>query len=93
MDVCKFEDVMTAIPLLRQEYQSNNKLNVVRDIITITFNAKEDKYYICLNLVTSENKVLSLDWPIDLPFSIPEELRKFAISHPDTPISIKETQW
>lgn len=93
MDICKFEDVMTTIPLLRQEYQRNNKFNVLRDIIAVTFKAKEDKYYISLNLITFENKVLSMEWSIDLPFSIPEEYRKLARFNPDSPISIEENQW
>jgi hypothetical protein len=93
MELCSYNDALSAVPILREEYQKNNQFGIVKDVLAILYDSKEDKYSLTFNMVTNLGKVLSLGWPIDNPISIPEQVRKKARMNPDIPISFKETSW
>lgn len=93
MDKCSFEDVMSSIPTFRETYQSNNTVGIVKDIIAICYDSKSSEYTISYNMITAQGKVIAMDWAIDLPFTIPEVLRKEAKDNTGRPIGFHETAW
>lgn len=96
MDKCSFEDVLSSIPAYRDSFKStksNYNIVIVKDILAITYKAESGEYVISYNLITCQGKVISMDWLIDLPFTIPEPLRMEAKANANRPIAFHETVW
>lgn len=84
---------MSSIPAFRATYQCNNTIDIVKDVIALTYSSDSGQYEISFNLITRQGKVISMGWSIDLPFTIPEALRKEAKANAGRPVALYETIW
>ena len=50
-------------------------------------------YKVCMALVNSEGKAVTMEWPIDVWFTIPAELRNYAKGNVGKKIIIDENIW
>lgn len=96
MDKNSFQDIISNIPLIRESFQetkSKYNIDIIKDVLAITYKPETGDYEFTYNMVTRQGKVLSCGYQIDLPFTIPEALREKAMSKANTPIAFHETIW
>ncbi|WP_302414876.1 hypothetical protein [uncultured Prevotella sp.] len=91
MNKCDYNGALNTINLLREEYKKNSPHGIVKDIVYMEYN--DSVYKVCMALVNSEGKAVTMEWPIDVWFTIPTELRNYAKEHRSQKIILDENYW
>lgn len=91
MDSCDYNGALSTIQMLRKQYQENPHPDIVKDVIYIEY--KDSMYSIYLALVNSKGKAITMEWPIEVPFTIPKEIRDCAKEHVNRPVLLDENVW
>lgn len=84
-----YEQVIYSIKLLREQFQSDNKMNVVGDKVILY---KEDgTYKVSFNMIMANGKALSMGYDINGKSTIPSSLlaKQVLLGH----VLIEETVW
>lgn len=91
MDSCDFNGALYTIQMLRKQYKENPIPDIVKDVIYIVY--KDAMYSIYLALVNSKGKAITMGWSIDVPFTIPKEIRDCAKEHVNQSVLLDENEW
>lgn len=91
MDKCDYNSALNTINLLREEYKKNSPPGIVKDIVYMEYS--NSTYTLCFAMVNTEGKVITMEWPIDVWFTIPTELRNYAKGNVGKKIIIDENIW
>lgn len=91
MDKCDYNGALNTINLLREEYKKNSTLGIVKDIVYIEYS--NSIYILCFAMVNTEGKAITMEWSIDVWFTIPTELRNYAKDNIGKKIIIDENIW
>lgn len=91
MDSCDYNGALYTIQMLRKQYKENPLPDIVKDVIYIVY--KDSTYSIYLALVDSSGKAITMEWSIEVPFTIPKEIRECAKGHTNQPVLLDENLW
>lgn len=91
MDKCDYKGALTTINLLREEYKKDPPTVIIKDIVYIGYS--NSTYILYFAIVNEDGNVLTMEWPIDVWFTIPAELRNCAKENAGKKIIIDENNW
>lgn len=91
MDKCDYKGALTTINLLREEYKKNPPSVIIKDVVYIEYS--NSTYTLYFAIVNADGKVLTMEWPIEVWFTIPTELRNCAKENEGKKIIIDENYW
>ncbi len=91
MDKCDYKGALTTINLLREEYKKNPPSVIIKDVVYIEYS--NSTYTLYFAIVNAGGKVLTMEWPIEIWFTIPAELRSCAKENEGKKIIIDENYW
>lgn len=93
MDKCDYKGALNTINLLREEFKKNSSQSIVivKDIVYMEYS--NSIYTLCFAMVNTEGKAITMEWTIDVWFTIPTELRNYAKRNVGKKIIIDENYW
>lgn len=91
MEKCAYKGVLATINLLRTEYKKNPLAAIVKDVVYMEYS--NSTYTLYFVMVNADGKTLTMEWPIDIWFTIPNELKKYAKENVGKKIVIDENYW
>lgn len=91
MNSCDYKSALSTIQLLREQYKANPHPNIIKDMVYIVYENGDYKVY--LALIDASRKAMTMEWPIEVPFTIPKEIRDCARENSSKPVILDENIW
>lgn len=91
MNSCDYNSALYTIQLLREQYRANPHPDIVKDVVYIVYENSEYKLY--LALVDANEKAITMEWLIEMPFTIPKEIRDYARENSKNLVILDEYLW